>query len=306
MNINFFKETRILDGGMGQELLAKGLVSKGSLWSSGALINNKYHQLVVDTHLSFIEAGSEVIVTNTFASRRVRFEKNNVGKQFEYANKIAGELAVKAREKSKKDILIAGGLPSQNDTYCEDLRDNKIISKNFKDQAEILNPYIDFFYLDVISSGKEIEIASEIIDTFNKPVLLGIHFKKNGMLPSGETITEIVSKNNTNNWLGIISACVSPEIANITSNELRSLKIPFGSKVNLWNIEEPVPNKIYNKTDYDEIGINPNITMGVRKEMTLKKFKKFIETNINNGATILGGCCETTPAHIKEISKFKL
>ena len=46
--------------------------------------------------------------------------------------------------------------------------------------------------------------------------------------------------------------------------------------------------------------------MGVRKEMTLKKFKKFIETNINNGATILGGCCETTPAHIKEISKFKL
>ena len=58
MDKSFFKKLRILDGGMGQELLAKGLVSKGSLWSSGALINDKYHQLVVDTHLSFIESGS--------------------------------------------------------------------------------------------------------------------------------------------------------------------------------------------------------------------------------------------------------
>ena len=57
MDINFFKETKILDGGMGQELLARGLQSKGTLWSASALIEEKNHKLLVDTHLSFIDAG---------------------------------------------------------------------------------------------------------------------------------------------------------------------------------------------------------------------------------------------------------
>ena len=39
MNKDFFKKTRILDGGMGQELLARGLITEGSLWSASALLN---------------------------------------------------------------------------------------------------------------------------------------------------------------------------------------------------------------------------------------------------------------------------
>ena len=54
---NYFKSVRILDGGMGQELLSKGLQSKGSLWSASALLEEKYHQLVIDSHLSFITIG---------------------------------------------------------------------------------------------------------------------------------------------------------------------------------------------------------------------------------------------------------
>ena len=41
MNLDFFKKTRILDGGMGQELLARGLVSKGTLWSASAILEKK-------------------------------------------------------------------------------------------------------------------------------------------------------------------------------------------------------------------------------------------------------------------------
>ena len=305
MDKNFFKRIRILDGGMGQFLLSKGIISKGSLWSSAALINTEYHKYVIDAHLSYINSGADVILTNSFACRRVRLEKNNVGQLFEYTNKMAGELASKARENSKKNILIAGSLPAQNDTYCEDNRDKKIIYENFRDQATILNPYIDFFYLDVISSSKELNIALEAIDKFNKPVLFGIHLKKNGKLPSGEKITEVINEKNVNNCLGVISACVSLEIAENNSLELKSLNIPFGSKINLWNIEEPVPNKIYNKSSNDEIGINPNITMGVRKEITIKKYKEFIYNSIKLGATILGGCCEVNPEFIKQIASFK-
>ena len=55
MNIDYFSKVRILDGGMGQALLEKGLKPKGSLWSATALIEKKYHQLVIDAHLDFIE-----------------------------------------------------------------------------------------------------------------------------------------------------------------------------------------------------------------------------------------------------------
>ena len=45
MDLDYFKKIRILDGGMGQELLARGLVSKGTLWSASALLDNKFHKL---------------------------------------------------------------------------------------------------------------------------------------------------------------------------------------------------------------------------------------------------------------------
>ena len=305
MNKNFFKKIRILDAGMGQELLARGLVSKGTLWSATSLINEKYYQLVIDTHLSSIKAGADVILTNTFTTRRVRMEQNQVGDSFHFANKKACELAVKAKELSKKNILIAGSLPAQNDTYAVDKRDTNIIENDFFDQAKILNPYIDFFYLDVLSSGREIEIALNVTQKLNKSVLVGIHIKKNGKLPSGETINEVVQKYKNDRWLGVISACVSLEIIEKTSNEFKKLGIPFGFKANLWGVEEPLPVHKFNTANFNEIGKNPNITLGKREEVTDKVFGEFAKKIIKNGATILGGCCETNASHIKEIAKLK-
>jgi len=290
---------------MGQELLARGLVSKGTLWSATSLLDEKYYQLVIDTHLSSIQAGAEVILTNTFTTRRVRMEQNQVGDSFHFANKKACELAVKAKELSKKNILIAGSLPGQNDTYAVDNRDKNIIEKDFFEQASILNPHIDFFYLDVLSSGREIEIALNATRKLNKSVLVGMHIKKNGKLPSGETITEVVQKYKNDRWLGVISACVSLEIIEETSNEFKKLDIPFGFKANLWSVEEPLPVHKFNTAGFNKIGKNPNITLGKRNEVTDKVFGEFAKKIIQNGATILGGCCETNDSHIKEIAKLK-
>ena len=269
-------------------------------------MDNKNHQLVIDTHLSFINAGADVILTNTFTTRRVRMDQNKVGNLFNFANKKAAELAVKAKEISKKNILIAGSLPAQNDTYQVDKRENHIIEKDFFDQANIINSYIDFFYLDVISSGREVGIALKVIKKLNKPAIVGLHLKKDGKLPSGETITQVVNKYKSNNWLGVITACVSLEIVEKTVNELKNLNLPYGFKANLWSVEEPLPVHQFNKAGFDEIGKNPNITLGKREDVTGKVFAEFTKKIMEKGATILGGCCETNPTHIKEISKFKL
>ena len=304
MNLNYFSKVRILDGGMGQQILSNGLKPKGSLWSGTALIEKKNHQIIIDSHLDFIKSGADVIVTNNFAGRRVRMAQNNVEDLFEYANEKAGELALKAKEISKKNILIAGSLPAQNDTYVLDKRDSKIIEKGFYDQAKLIKPFIDFFYLDVMSGSKECEIGLNVTEKFNLPVLIGLHIKKNGKLPSDESITEVVKKCKSNSLLGVISACVSPEIIENTINEMKNLKIPFGYKANLWREQEPVPvHKFASPTD--KIGANPVETLGTRNDYTGKIFFEFSKKMMSKGATILGGCCETKPSHIKEISILK-
>ena len=305
MNLNFFNKLRILDGGMGQQLLAKGLISKGTLWSATANLDKNFHDLVVNVHLSFINAGSEVILTNTFAARKIRLVQNKVDKHFEYINEQACLLSIKAKEKSGKDVLIAGSLPCQNDTYVEDQRDSKQLEKDFFEQARIIAPYVDFLYLDVVSSGREIDIASNVAIKLNKPVLIGIHIKKNNLLPSNESITEVLNKYRSDNWLGIITACVSPKIAEECAPEIKKLDIPFGFKANLWKVEEPTPVQTFNTAKPDEIGTNPNIALGKRDNNSAKKFYDFSKRLVAQGATILGGCCETTPEDIKEIAKLR-
>ena len=305
MNKDFFKKVRILDGGMGQELHAKGLISMGTLWSASANLETKFHNLVVDLHLSYINSGADVIITNTFSARRIRLIQNKVNEHFNYINEQACLLAIKAKDLSKKNVLIAGSLPSQSDTYVEDRRKSNEIEKDFLDQAIIINPYVDFFYLDVLSSGKELDIASNVAAKLKKPILAGVHLKKNCLLPSGETITEVVKKYKNENWLGLIGACVSPEIVENSIDELRETNLPFGFKANLWEIEEPGPQRTFNTAKYDEIGTNPNIAFGKRDKYDPILFYEFSKKIKEKGATILGGCCETTPSHIEAIAKLK-
>jgi len=303
MEKNFFKKIRILDGGMGQELLYRGLKPKGTLWSAHALIDKNCHQMVVDAHLDFINAGAEVIVTSTFTARRNRLIQNDSEKYFEKINIKAVELAQKARDISKKEILIAGGLPNQKQTYSANLgKDLNIIEKNFFDQAKLLKNGIDFFYLDVMSSGLECEIALKAIESYSLPVLIGIHVRDDGKLPSGETIQDIVKKYKNNNWLGIITACVSPKAYELVINNLKKLEIPYGFKLNAFK-KIPEGYTVASKDQWGNAG-NPNTVLGVNSDLNESKFYEYVKKFKENGATILGGCCEIRPSHIKKIARL--
>jgi len=302
MDINFFKQTRILDGGMGQELLARGMEPNGTLWSANALLQDKYHQLLLDTHLDFIKSGAEVIVTTTFTTRKTRLRDNNVEDKFEYLNNKAGQIAQKAK-KIYPNILIAGGLPPQYLTYEADTRSENEIKDDFYHQAKILNPYIDFFYFDVLSSVREFKIAIECIKEFDKPYLIGAHISEGTKLPSGESISEIITEIDHDKLLGIILSCISPENYDLNLKEIKSLNIPFGFKLNGFIKTNPKPNYTgaYNKSKTG----NPNEFLGQRKDLTPDKMAEFAKKFQDAGATILGGCCETRPSHIKAFSKLK-
>tara|TARA_B100001093_G_scaffold175748_1_gene168530 strand:+ start:1823 stop:2734 length:912 start_codon:yes stop_codon:yes gene_type:complete len=303
MDLNFFKQTRILDGGMGQELLARGMDPNGTLWSANALLNKKYHQLLFDTHLDFIKAGAEVIVTTTFTTRRLRLRDNKVEDKFEYLNKKAGEIAQKAKQ-SYPEVLVAGGLPPQHLTYEADMRSDDEIRGNFLDQAKSLNEYVDFFYLDVLSSVKEFKLAIDAIEEFKKPYLIGAHISEGTKLPSGEKISDILTNIPKNNLLGIILSCISPENYEANINEIKNLGVPFGFKLNAFIKTNPKPN--YTRAYKQSKSGNPNEFLGQRKDLTPNKMAMFAKKFKDSGATILGGCCETRPSHIEMIAKLKV
>ena len=302
MDINFFKKTRVLDGGMGQELLARGMEANGTLWSANALLQEKYHKLLLDTHLDFINSGAEIIVTTTFTTRRMRLRDNGVEDKFEYLNTKAGEIAKSAKELNPH-VLVAGGLPPQYLTYEADTRPDGIIRENFYDQAKLLNPFIDFFYFDVLSSVREFQLGIEAIKSFNKPYLIGVHISEGVKLPSGEKISEVISNINHKDLLGIILSCISPENYEKNLTEIKNLGIPFGFKLNGFVTTKPSAGytKNFNKCKTG----NPNEFLGQRKDLTPKKMLGFVKKFTKAGATILGGCCETRPAHIKQFCKLK-
>ena len=291
----------IFDGGTGQTLLAKGLKPVGTLWSATALINKNYHGLVIDTHLDFINAGAELIVTNNFAVRKKRFIENNSLEYLEHATKTAGELAKKSKDLSNKSVLVAGSLPTQGNTYQSEIIENdQEIHQSFNNTAKILEPYVDLYYLDVLCSVKEIKIALEAIKIFNKPVLVGLHFRKTGLLPSNESVSDVTKVIKNFDCCGIIAACVASEIVELVLPDFQKQNLPFGFKVNAFkNIPEDF---IINPVSSPQ----PNSVLGVRKSFNPNAFKNFVSKISKHGARLLGGCCEILPTHIKSIKNIAI
>ena len=296
MDKDFFKKIRILDGGMGQELLNRGVKPHGTIWGASALLHRKYHKTVIKTHVDFIKAGAEVIVTNSFGSRKRRLIENNLENKYKSLNKLAGKLAEMAVKKSKKKVLIAGSLPPQNFTYFSDLgKDIKFIKDSFKSQASYLNPYVDFFYLDVMSSLKECTIAINSISSFKKEFLIGVHVRKNGKLPSGENLIQVIKKLEKYKPLGVLASCVSTEHLLIIMKDIKKIKVPFGFKINAF---EHIP------AGWKPDSNNPKVQLGKRRDLTPKKFYNICKKFNKMGAKIIGGCCEIKPSHIKALKKL--
>ena len=282
---------------MGQLLINKGMVTKGTLWSATALVDENLNYLVLDSHLEFIDSGAEIIVTNNFKVRKNTFSENGINEKFDFANKRAGELALKATQKSNKKILIAGSIPTRGITYQPNQNYNEnTVYEEFFQTARALNPYVDFFYLDVLASVQEVKTALNAIKDFNKPVLLGLHFKKDFLLPSDETFDSLLKVIKDFSCDGIMTSCVSPEIYTGVFPSLKNQNLPFGFAVNAFI---DVPEKIEIN---EKFSLQPNDILGLRKDFTPQKFSDFGLNAFKEGAKFLKGCCNIMPSHIKSLS----
>ena len=302
----FLKNKKYLfDGGSGQTLMEMGLETTGDLWSAKALIDKNLHHLVLKMHKDFIDAGSELIVTANFSVRRRLLKRYNLLESLEFGIRSAGEIAVKAKLESNKKIIVAGSLPNQSNTYSPvQFETEETMFKYFHEVAIILNDYVDIFYLDVLSSIKEIRIALEASKDFNKKILVGAHLRYDGRLPSGESLEDLFKVVNQYNCCGIIAACVSPEIVELSMPTFNKQMLPFGYKMNLFKNLPTSDKKTFNtegfegEREYED----PVELLGTRnEEYGIDKYKNFVSNSLDKGVTLIGGCCEIKPRHIEAL-----
>ena len=184
MDSNFFKNVRILDGGMGQLLLEKGLVTMGTLWSASALLDEKYHQLLIDTHLSYINAGADVITANTYASTPISMKKYGYDDLITKCNYESVKIAKEAAE--GKNVSVAGSVSTYGYFYKDGTEKMK---PSFNEHLKILTDSgVDLIILEAMSSQADIvEALVECSNQINLPIWLSIScvFDKNKKINLG-------------------------------------------------------------------------------------------------------------------------
>ncbi len=159
----------LLDGGMGRELRFRGVENLTTIWSANALLVAP--DVVRAVHADFIAAGAQVITTNTYGIIRHELAREGVEHRLHELNELAGQLAFDARDAAPHDVWIAGSLPPLNGSY----RPDRVwpIAKAmplYREQADILAPFVDLFICETMSSAAEAAAAASAACETGKPV----------------------------------------------------------------------------------------------------------------------------------------
>ena len=146
----------LMDGSMGNELLARRSDLVSGLWSAQYLIDAP--QLVKEIHLEYINAGADLITTNTYSTIPSYLSKKNVENRMPELIGLAGKLAREAADDSEKEIIVAGSLPPLEESYRPDLViDAEEAIPIYEVLIKELTPFVDIFICETMSSIKEMQ-----------------------------------------------------------------------------------------------------------------------------------------------------
>lgn len=291
--MNTLTGTVLLDGGMGRELGFRGIEVSDLIWSAQGLIDAP--DVVRDIHRDYILAGADVITTNTYCTLRTHLRKAGVDDRYEELNRLAGQLAIEGRAASGRPALIAGSLAPMFESYRPDLvLPTAECEPHYREQAAILAGYVDFFLCETMSKSDEAVAAARAAAATGKPVWVSfnLHPTKHGHLRSGESIAEAVAKLDGIPVSGILANCCMPELIDAGMADLTATGVPYvGGYANTFY---PTP---------DDWTLEDNTLDNMRTDLDPPAYLAFVDSWLAKGATVIGGCCGTRPAHIRAIAQ---
>jgi len=288
----------ILDGGMGRELHRRGVDIRSTIWSANALLVAP--EIVRAVHDDYIAAGAQVITTNTYGVVRHDLAREGVEHRLRELNELAGLLAVEARAAAPHDVWVAGSLPPLNGSYRPDRvwpREKAI--PLYREQAEILAPFVDLFICETMSSAAEAEAAATAACETGKPVWVSftLHEDRSGRLRSGEQIAQAVQALADLPIAGFLANCCAPEAITAALPALAATGAAYaGGYANTFT---PVPETWTLDGNAPDDGL-----LDYRDDLDPDAYLAHVVAWWEASATVVGGCCGTGPAHIAQIASL--
>lgn len=287
----------IMDGGMGRLLLSMGAPFKQPEWSALALMEAP--EYVGQAHKAFIEAGAEIIITNSYALVPFHIGQERFDTHGRDLIKLAGEIADNSVKESGKNVKIAGSIPPAFGSYRPDLFIEDKAEAIYLPLIEEQDPYIDFWLAETVSSIKEAKKIGSLLKNNDKPYWISYTLKDredkdiHPQLRSKETIEDAVNAALELNAATILFNCSQPEEMEPALEIIQKMEIdvPYGVYANAF---EAITR--------DEKANNHVTT--IREDNSPENYLNYAQKWKNMGASVIGGCCGINPEHIRELSKL--
>ncbi|WP_333867611.1 homocysteine S-methyltransferase family protein [Cypionkella sp.] len=282
----------LLDGGMGQELVARSGDAPTPLWATRVMIDHP--GLVKAIHDDYFDAGASVATTNTYNILHDRLEGVGLDALFHALHLRALAEAHEARARAGRG-LIAGSMGPLGESYRPDLTPDVAVSAPiYAEKARILAPHVDVILLETMSSLGLAEGALKGAQAAGKPVWLSVsvHDRDGSKLRSGEPVSALRDLVAAYPTAAVLANCSMPEAMAEAMRALAPIGLPFGAYANGFSeiSSLPLPDAVA-APDYTH-----------RHDLTPERYTAFVMQWIDLGASIVGGCCEVGPAHIRHLA----
>jgi methionine synthase / methylenetetrahydrofolate reductase(NADPH) len=251
-------------------------------------LNSTEPEAVFRVHQAYIEAGAQIIETNTFGANRFKLAPLGLGEEVQRLNSRGVKIAREAREAAAREVLIGGSIgPLGLGVQARHPEPEEIVSF-FLEQAQALEERgVDLFILETFTYIEEILHAIDAIRSFSGlPIIAQLTYAEEGTaygdLHPSEAAAQLKNKNvqviGANCTLGPQS--LLPIIRELTSVD--DLRV------------SAMPNAGFPKREGDRI---------VYPKSSPEYFALFAREAAAAGVRVLGGCCGTTPAHIRAMAE---
>ena len=277
----------LLDGAMGTQLIARGVeVDKCSDY-----LNVELPDVVSDIHRSYFEVGSDAVITNTFGANKYALGRHGLAEE---ASKINSAGAQIARRAAGEEKYVLGDIGPSGD-FLEPLGslEPEELKEAFAQQAKaLLDGGVDGFIIETMTALEEVAVAIEAVKSVSGvvPVLASMSFDRAGddfKTMMGVDVETAVAK--------IVSSGVDAvgfNCGTVSLDEYVELAEKFVSAVRALSADvivyaEPNAGKPELVEDQTVYKVSP------------EDFAAAAEKIHSAGVNIIGGCCGTSPAHIR-------
>jgi 5-methyltetrahydrofolate--homocysteine methyltransferase len=271
----------LADGATGSNLFERGLQSGDApeLW------NADHPQRVADLQRAFIDAGADIILTNTFGGTRHRLKLHKAESRVGELNERAALIAHNEADRAGR-VLLVGGSMGPTGEILEPLGPLSLAAARdaFAEQAAALEcGGADVLWIETMSSVEETEAAIAGARATGLPVVATLSFDTNGRTMMGITPFDLAALHRRNH----LDACGSN--CGVGPSEL------IASIVNLASASDPSAILVAKAN----CGIPKFVDGAIQFNGTRELMAQYACLALDAGARIIGGCCGTTPDHLR-------